>query len=360
MIMPYFLIVSFSFGQLLTLLGRTVRWSLLDVFALFVSVLWLIRFMRSRIRVFPKLFIAAAIFAVCAVAPRAGEAQELLYIGRWAAYAGIYAYVILDRHRIRWKMALYLSGFLLACLGLFQLLTYPDLRNLMYLGWDPHYERVFATLFDPNFAGILFVLTLLLGFSFWPLSKKRTWMLWSTQAIVFVAFLLTYSRSAYLAFVAGIITWLWQKRSYRLLIAVVSAFAVVILLLSGKGEGQNLFRQVSSQARVGSAVTGWNRFLSSPVFGTGFTHTSESRAGGVDASLLYVLSSGGLVAFAAYGYLFWEIIILGFSDVFFLSAIAALLINSLFINSLFYPWVMAWVWVIAALTENRRPFKTGR
>ena len=54
--------------------------------------------------------------------------------------------------------------------------VYPDLRNLWYLGWDPHYYRVFATLLDPNYVGILLVLTIFVWIYIWVNNKKlRIW-----------------------------------------------------------------------------------------------------------------------------------------------------------------------------------------
>ena len=51
-----------------------------------------------------------------------------------------------------------ISGSLIVLLGFIQLMFYPALRNLYYLGWDEHLYRMFSTFLDPNFAGAFFVL----------------------------------------------------------------------------------------------------------------------------------------------------------------------------------------------------------
>ena len=98
-----------------------------------------------------------------------------LYLLRWVVYAGVYfalaGSLVSSVFLLR---GLFLLGTGLAVAGLFQFVFYPDLRNLMYLGWDPHYYRVFSTLFDPNFSGILFVLTLIVGVYLF-LQKKSIW-----------------------------------------------------------------------------------------------------------------------------------------------------------------------------------------
>ncbi len=78
-----------------------------------------------------------------------------LYLVRWILYSFVYILVLQDFVDTRfWLRGLYAVGVGLGVLGLMQFILYPDLRNLYYLGWDPHYYRVFSTLLDPNFAGI--------------------------------------------------------------------------------------------------------------------------------------------------------------------------------------------------------------
>ncbi len=372
--MQFFFLLSFLAGQIVSLVP-VGKWSFLDVFAVSSCIIFFIRHVRHHKTIrHGRLFRSVGLFVLVAAAElllrmtvmRASvNIPDMLYLMRWIAYAGIYAFVLSDRTQIPWKLILYWSGVTLAVMGLVQLAIYPDLRNLTYLGWDPHFRRVFATLFDPNFAGVVYVLTFLVGLSLGSKKRNRIFLV-GGQMTVFAALLLTYSRSSFAAFIFGMIVWSILRRSYAFLSGVVVVFVAFIFLLNGVAEGQNLFRSVSTQARLGSAAVGWNRFVQSPVVGTGFTiaHPDSAyslppnRAGNVDTSLLFVLASTGLLGFAAYAVLWKGMGALGFaslkrtSDPVLLSSLAAILVHSMFINSLFYPWVMAWMWILLALTEK--------
>src|SRR3989344_755056 len=122
-----------------------------------------------------------------------------LYLIRWLMYAGIYIIVLRKQiNATSWLVGLFGVGVGYALIGIIQFFLYPDLRNLMYLGWDPHYYRLFSTILDPNFAGIIFVFTVLLGFYFYVQRKHR--LLLSAMLIPIIALVLTFSRSSYLAF----------------------------------------------------------------------------------------------------------------------------------------------------------------
>src|SRR3989344_4781473 len=127
-----------------------------------------------------------------------------LYLIRWIVYASLYVvtYDLINRNVLSSRFVvngLLFSGTLTAVFGLIQYLLYPSLRNLMYLGWDPHEYRVFGTFFDSAFIGIILVLTLLLLTS----QFRKTVQQLSNVAILttFAVLMLTYSRSSYLALI---------------------------------------------------------------------------------------------------------------------------------------------------------------
>lgn len=379
MISTIFFGISFVSGQLLTLVAPHIRWSLLDVFAVSMTILWcIVRIGQTSKRKEGKLLGWIIGFGIVSfvthairffVHPASGIADNIIYIARWMAYAGIYAYILHDSGTAgSWRMTLYGSGVLLAIAGLIQVFGYPDLRNLFYLGWDPHYRRVFSTLFDPNFAGIIYALTFILGLSLEKHATKNSWWHIASQICVFGALVLTYSRSSLLGFVVGIVLWFVPRRSFVPLLKIVCVGVIALFLVPRGWEGQRMFRATSSLARLGSARAGWNQFMESPIVGQGFVVAESpapiaslpaSRAGSVDMSLLYVLASCGIVGFFTYALLLQKIGALGIaaakhqkSDGLFISSLGAVFVHSLFTNSLLYPWVMAWVWVLAALTER--------
>ena len=62
-----------------------------------------------------------------------------LYLLRWMVYAGMYGVVIASPLPKKfWIWWLGSFGIALSAIGLAKFFLYPDLRNLWYLGWDPH------------------------------------------------------------------------------------------------------------------------------------------------------------------------------------------------------------------------------
>lgn len=358
MIIPAVFGICFVFGQLGTLLFPDARVSLLDICTLSLGIWFVVQSMvrRQRTRIpngiWIVLFVISA-FVSTFLSHRITE--NLLYVVRWTSYALLYVYLVGQKkgQEFVWAQTLYWSGVAVAVLGFVQLVLYPYLRNLSYLGWDPHLNRMFSTLFDPNFAGIIYVLTGITGIF---LVQTRTVRRWGAIGIgiAFAALLFTYSRSSYLACIAAIVTWIILQGKWKIGLGVIVLFFIGVSMLPRGSEGQNLLRTVSSYARLGSVVVGWDRFIRAPIFGTGFVASSESivpsRTQGVDMSLLAILASTGIVGFVLYVAMWWHI--LKRTHSFFIIAFVAVCVHSLFTNSLLYPWVMAWLWIAAGVSES--------
>src|SRR3990167_8965143 len=124
-------------------------------------------------------------------------------------------------------------GIVVALLGFFQLVIIPDFTELALKGgWDPHQGRILSTFFDPNFVGGFFAFNLFLGTSLFleeknPLTKI---ILVSTIVILFIALLLTFSRSSYLAFLVGSFV-IGLLRSKRLFLTLILFFAISVLFI---------------------------------------------------------------------------------------------------------------------------------
>jgi O-antigen ligase len=237
-----------------------------------------------------------------------------------------------------------------------QFFLYPDLRNLMYLGWDPHYYRLFSTLLDPNFMGIVFVLTLLLGFGLWK-KKHKKFLLTAGQVIAFVSLLLTYSRSSYVAFAVAVLCLAVLTKKWKIVAAAVAFTGLVFILPRIPGSTLSLLRSDSSLARVGNWQESLKLIAKAPVFGFGFDTLRyiqpasgvfvSKAAAGLDSSVLFILATTGIAGFAAYSILFIAMIRTGRHTAFYIASVSALLVHSLFVNSMFYPWVMIWMWILA-------------
>lgn len=369
-------ILSYTFGRLSTVVWPYSRWSLLDIWA--TGVFGYVLYQSVRKKRFPegKMIVPMTLFAIICIAvtvlrmPGWAEAGEFLYIGRWFVYAGTYIFILQTKksQAAHWLIVLFVSGVCLAGGGLVQRLWYPDLRNITYAGWDPHYLRVFSSLLDPNFSGSIFALTIVLGLSLRTLLfAKHIWidigMMLSCGALA-----LTYSRSSLLGLVSGIIVWCVVRKMYRSVVIGMMILFVVLLILPRGWEGQNLLRITSSVARIGSFHLGVQKFLSAPVFGQGFLPKQEivpeygtpiQRTGSVDSSFLYVLAASGLIGFFAYIYLWWNILQFArepkHNNVFgplVSASVAVVLMHSVFTNSALYPWVMMWMWIVVGATER--------
>lgn len=87
---------------------------------------------------------------------------------------------------------------------------------------------------------------------------------------------------------------------------------------------------------------------------------SISHSGaGIDNSLILILATAGIPGFAAYIFLLYKMFKLGFSrlsksdmGLVLIISLTGLLVNSMFINSLLYSFAMAWIFLLAGLTEN--------
>ncbi len=377
--------IGFIAGQVVQIpLTWFARVTLLDA----CVVLALIFFaFRKKDRYVPRLATPILAFATFSLISLIWNSQGLpfyilgfglVYLLRWLAYAALYWASAGSQYPSRvWDAALLTMGATIAVLGIGQYFLYPDLRNLYYLGWDPHFQRLFSTLLDPNFTGIIATVTALIFLSRLPIARTRVWSAIGL-VISLVALALTYSRSSIIAFAVGVVVWGIMTGNKKVMVSVTVGFIMVLLLLPHTGEGRNLLRTASSYARVGSAQQAITLIREKPLFGHGLNifpfvmsrnswidETIPSRAGaGIDTSVLFVGASTGIIGLLIYGWLLLRMYQLGrlafWKDTHNRSAVAlytatisAVLTHSLFINSLFYPWVMLWVWISTGSLEQR-------
>jgi len=308
---------------------------------------------------------------------------SFLYLARFVAYALIY--FIFKEFDAKFKQkinyALIFSGSMVVLLGFVQYFFYPSLRNLFYLGWDEHLYRLFSSFLDPNFAGAFFAIFSLFVVNFIPdLFKKKKWLMLSIFGMVLIstisALYLTYSRSALILFVVGVVTYLALKNKKKLIVVALVGMILLIFLLpkSFQTEGTNFLRITSSNSRIDSASEAIKIFSKSPIYGVGFNayRYAQNKLGmnnsiwqvthsgaGTDNCFLFVLATTGIVGFIAYLYLLFKIMRLGILKrnknkyaIALVSSLTGLVVGSIFVNSLFYVFILEWIWIIAALTES--------
>ncbi|MGH7245770.1 MAG: O-antigen ligase family protein, partial [Candidatus Levyibacteriota bacterium] len=308
---------------------------------------------------------------------------SFLYLFRWIYYAGVYFLMVSFDKKSKQSViiSLFISGFLVTLFGFLQYIYYPSLRNLYYAGWDEHLYRIFSTFLDPNFAGAFFMLFFILLFSYLlsaykDKKRKEIYFFGISAVIVLFALFLTYSRGAYLSVTIALVV-LLLKRGYAKwivrILGVVILFAVISFFFFRRvSEGTNLLRQVSTVERFHNAQNAFFIFSKNPLFGVGFdTYRYAQRntgilkdgaweaghgSAGADSSLLFVLATTGIIGFTLYLRLLQKMFLLSsHQDVIssaFLASLAGLLVDSFFINALFYPSIMVWMWTLLGIMEN--------
>lgn len=313
-----------------------------------------------------------------------------LYLFRWLFYSSLYFIVkgFDEKYKKKVVYLLCFAGSLFIFFGYVQYIFYPDLRNLIYLGWDDHLFRLFSTVFDPNFAAVLINLFLFLVGGMIIAHQNKQSRFFTVYFFLFlfgsIALLLTYSRSGYLMFAAGMLTLLILsgKKKFAFFLVLIILGAIVFLPKNLPSEGVNLLRTASIESRFESIQRALILIKNNFFFGVGFNmyRYAQERYGlipssrfpymhsasGTDNSLLFVLATAGIAGFFAYLLLWIKTVLFAVGDfqkrdttqikkylsLVLVGSIAGLFVNSLFLNSLFYPSVMLWMWVLVAITER--------
>ncbi len=376
-------LVFFSFGQLAgirpVLLGRAIPLFFCDVTASLFGALVLLE--KGR---FPKiwssiknfiLFIGFSLLFSLLIFDPIDIIFGALYAVRVVAYSyfflGIYR---LSRNNPKIKSFLF-SALLYLCLfiaifGLFQYYNYPDVRPFVVWGWDDHLYRLVGTFLDPGFTSIFLVFGFLLGLAAAQIFREKKYLI--ILGVFLFALALTYSRAGYTALLAGVGTFFLAKRSLKKCLFVLILFVTIIFVIPSFGsEGVKLGRTKSIFARMGSYSEGIALLKQSPVFGIGFNNLCVAKekflnqprnfgshaCSGIDASLLMLLSTTGVAGTLSFIYLLYRVLRAISNDLFgliFKSSLMAIIIHSLFINSLFYPWVMGYFSVLLAISIREK------
>lgn len=373
--MNTFLISILAFGlasgQLIRLpfLGGGI--TLLDLTVALLSIYGIFK-LKFRLK-YPPFLWAALIFILIAIlsltlTPLHLTLPEYLvsfsYTLRLSLYV-LFAWIVYSGNFLDIKKTFLLSGITFAVLGLLQFVFFPNLNFLAAAGWDPHYFRTVSTFLDPNFAGAFLVLTLILLVSL----RAKAWQSIFIFALLYLALLTTFSRSSYLMFLSSGLTFSYLSKSKKYAILTIILFAFLLLGFQTYSmlvaTPRNIDRTQSASFRLSTWQQGFDLFQKAPIFGIGFntyrfgiekynlgdqqflqSHGSSSN----DSSLLFVLSTTGIVGLLTFVYLLW--ILAKQKNIILTAGLAGLLIHSVFANSLFYPPILAWILLISATPKK--------
>ena len=376
--------VSFSLGEIARIqFPNSITVGLFDISVVSLSFYILAKTRKSKftLKIPIILFILISLFSL-GINFRRYELDQFLigslYLLRWIAYTGVYfsATSLSDKGKKYTLRFMMLSGIFIVFFGYLQFLFYPSLRNLYYLGWDEHMHRMFSTFLDPNFAGVVFVLFFVFFYVFKEKFISNRLLSSLILLLTFGAIILTYSRGAYLMFVVCALIYSILVRQWKVVAGVVLVFTILFIILSPRFyiENTNLLRVASATQRLESSKQALAIFNKNPL-GVGFNTFRYARekygfkdlslfgpshsGAGVDNSMVLILVTTGVPGFLVYVYLIYKIFRIGFFNLkknkmglVLLVSLGGLLVNSLFINSLLYSFTMAWIFLLAGLTEN--------
>ncbi len=376
------LIVSILAGQIIKIpVGTHGGATLLDVTVIFLTFVGLAK-LKFKLKK-PPLFITASLFFILiAVLSLILTPLNLVitqyitsfsYIIRFSSFILlswiIYSEAFPDLKKNILRILTW-SGIGLAILGFLQFIFLPDLRFLESFGWDPHFFRTVSTFLDPNFTGAFFVLTLILFMS----SPRRrgsnserdslNWIpVFAGMTLTYLALLTTFSRSSYLMFLVSGLTFAILRKSRKIFISTIILFIILLvgfqIYSQAVAQPRGIDREQSAHYRVDSWQRGWQIFTQSPVLGVGYntyryalkeynlapeSYLATHGASGNDSSLLHVMATTGVVGLTGYLFFLSSFKPLG---VIIWSALLGLIAHSFFANSLFYPFLLIWLILMA-------------
>ena len=312
---------------------------------------------------------------------------SLAYLVRWAVYFGIYLVVLnCVRERHVWPLwrALETTMVVFGAFGIFQSAFLPDFGLMLYpeaeiyTMIDPQGHRLVSTILEPNIAAamieiVLFVQVGLLAFG----GRVQRWKLW----LLCIAFALTLSRSGAAGFIVGMFIVASVRGLGTRFLRFVGAGALLVLLslpvLIPFAQQYQKFN-ISGGSGIAARMISWTRaietFSQAPWFGVGFNTYGfvQERLGiprvgsasySAEGGLLFIAVMTGVVGLAVYSAMLWRVLracrrlwrlpaalredrglALGTA-----AATAAIVVHSVFVNSLLTPFVMFPLWVLWGL-----------
>lgn len=381
-ILIFLFFIIFPYGQLLNikikLFSNELRVHLIDILASLSIPLVIIGKNKypNYIKHF-KAFIIVSLFSLVFSLIYFSFAKVLrgsLYLLRVLIYSFfsimIWNYVRENKNRKLIFKGMIIATIFIGIFGWVQYLSLPDLRGLLYLGWDNHYYRLVGTFLDPGFTSILLVLGLLSSFYLYLFKKNKKYLIISLFLLITLSF--TYARASFIALTAALLgAFLIKGRKKISLWPIIILFILIPFLPRPGGEGVRLERFQSMYNKYGNYAQTFEVIKQHPVFGVGFNNICSARihlfenemyeshaCSGSDSSILLILATTGTIGLLIFiDFVFKTIKSTKINNIYgitFISSAIAVFIHSLFVNSMFYPWVMGYMGILMALSE---PYK---
>jgi len=373
----YLYLIIFPFGNILTfrinLFDRQIPLNFSD----FVSFIFLVFFLFNRMK-FPLVFVYLKNFLILVIFSQVlfislngikNSSLGFLYLLRLFSYSAMFVVLwnFFEKSKdLKKKIVDYLIVvfFFIAIFGWLQYFLFPDMRAFSFWGWDDHLFRMVGTFFDPTFTAILLVFGVIICLAKYQKTKKVIYVVGLLPIILALYF--TYSRAGYLALIFGILVYLIIKKKLKISLFIIPLFVFGLFFLPHSGgEGTNLRRMFSIEARIENYKQTTKIFLENPVFGVGYNNicwakqnylgifdTNSHACSGSDSGILFLLATTGLVGFIIFSmfcYMLIRTTRFDFYGMIFISCLSSLFVHSQLSNSIFYPWVMGIIVFLASL-----------
>ncbi len=254
-----------------------------------------------------------------------------LYFFRLALYFFYFFY--LKYHSPNVKKGTFLIATLTIVSTLIQYFLYPDLRNLLYQGWDPHLYRTFGVFFDTSISSAIF------GIFFMTINLPIIKIFY----LLLVA--LSFSRSAYISLSTSLVFFFIQQKQFKKILLFLFLFVTLIFIIpKPSGEGVNLKRFYSISSRAIDYRQGISLWKNKPIFGYGYNriryiknNNSIHSGAGFSSSFLTILVSSGLIGLFSFIWVLWNLRDLNKVAPYLLIFLS---IMSLFDNVFFHPFIL--------------------
>lgn len=392
-------IVVFALGNvgripLLDLGGRQAPLLINDIAVCAVVFVGIIAMGNARSVRFNDVALAALAFAAIgalaafATVPEYGLSwfevfAGLGYLVRWCTYFGIYLTVINCLHSSdieRTWSTIHKVFLAMAAFGVIQAVFLPNFAFMVHPEplWDPQGHRLVSTILDPNIMAGLLSFVLLVQLSRMAFGARVP--MWQ-PTLLGIALLLTLSRGGMLAFGVGAALILIirgpTKRMMKLatgLVVAVLPFTPLVLEFAFQYRRFSL-TDGSTMARVISWGRALDLFAENPWLGVGFNTYAfvqehrgfprlDAQSYSTDGGLLFIAVMTGLVGLSVYVFMLWCVLRRcksGWKDtqataeerglllgVF--AATIAMVIHSLFVNTLLITFMMELLWIMWGLS----------
>lgn len=216
---------------------------------------------------------------------------------------------------------------------LIQYFLYPDLRNLIYQGWDPHLYRTFGVFLDTSIAAAIF------GVFFLTINQPII------KSIYLILIALSFSRSIYLGLSLTLIyLFIQQKELKKIIFFLIFFITLIFFIPKPAGEGVNLKRLYSINSRFVDYQQGISLWKNKPILGYGYDRiryiknsNSVHSGSAFSSSFLTILVSSGILGLLSFIWALWS---LGKSNKIAPILLIFLSIISLFDNILLHPFIL--------------------